>query len=272
MKKNDKMILSIICITIFGAIGVYLLNFHTAKISDDTSDWGDFGGYIGGTLSLISVFLIYYTYRKQSEMNYRNQFESIFFEMLNRQREIYRDINGCKLFFELRADIETHFQTSFENNITKEDAQELFATYFSYHISSKRACLHYFRHIYHIIKYVHYDTTISSIDKKRYIDMIQAEMSDDELFVSFFNVIWWCYSFQKKDYLICLDEYSFFENLQSSGKWFDICKIQLFANTKWKHSTPKYTIDDIDLGNVDYGKEEWYDTLDRLHGRTKTTQ
>lgn len=28
--------------------------------------------------------------------------------------------------------------------------------------------------------------------------MIQAEMSDDELFVSFFNVIWWHYKSQKR--------------------------------------------------------------------------
>lgn len=250
-----------------------MVNFRNSSISDNISDWGNFGGYIGGTLSLISVVLIYYTYSKQSEMNYRNQFESIFFEMLSRQREIYRDIDGYNLFLKLRADIETHFRTSSnEYNFTKEESEELFANYFSYHISSKQACLHYFRHLYHIIKYVHSDRIILPDDKKRYIDMIQAEMSDDELFISFFNVIWWHYKFQKKDYLILLDTYSFFENLQSPGKWFDVCKTQLFVRTKWKHSTLQYKGDDLDLCKVDYSKEKYYDTLDRLHKGTKATQ
>lgn len=52
-------------------------------------------------------------------MNYRNQFESIFFEMLSRQREIYRDIDGYNLFLKLRADITAHFQASFEYKFTK---------------------------------------------------------------------------------------------------------------------------------------------------------
>lgn len=270
--KNKNIVILLIALAILGTIGAFVVNFCNSSISDNISDWGNFGGYIGGTLSLISVVLIYYTYSKQSEMNYRNQFESIFFEMLSRQREIYRDIDGYNLFLKLRADITAHFQTSFEYEFTKEEAEELFANYFSYHISSKQACLHYFRHIYHIIKYVHSDRIISPADKKRYIDMIQAEMSDDELFVSFFNVIWWHYKSQKKNYLIWLDKYSFFENLQSSGKWFDFCKMQLFTHTKWKHSTSQHTTDDLDLGEVDYSKEQWNDTLDRLHEGTKATQ
>ena len=39
--------------------------------------------------------------------------------------------------------------------------------------------------------------------------------------------------------------------------------------TKWKHSTPKYTVDDLDLGEVDYSEEQCHDTLDRLHKGTK---
>lgn len=107
--KNKNIVIFIIALAILGTIGAFVANFHNSNISENISDWGNFGGYIGGTLSLISVVLIYYTYSKQSEMNYRNQFESIFFEMLSRQREIYRDIDGYNLFLKLRADITGSF-------------------------------------------------------------------------------------------------------------------------------------------------------------------
>lgn len=265
MKRSD-IIISIIIVTAFIiSLGSFLIKFNQSEISNDISDWGDFGGYIGGTLSLISVILIYYTYRSQSKMNYRNQFEAIFFEMLRSQREIYRDINGAELFVKLRGEIETHFQTSFDYIFTKVEAEQLFASYFGYHISSKKTCLHYFRHLYHIIKYIHSDSVISPSEKKKYIDMVQAEMNDDELFITLFNTIWWHFERRKKnDYLTWLDDYSFFENMQSPGKWFDTCKKQLFAQTKWKHFTTTYTIEDLDLGD-DYENEQWNDTIIRLH-------
>lgn len=263
---KDKIIYVTVVLALLGTIGAYVINFYNSTISSNTSDWGDFGGYIGGTLSLISVFLIYYTYRSQSEMNYRNQFESIFFNMLNRQREIYQDIKGDILFPKLRNEIENHFSVSFESNFTKVEAELLFATYFGLHISSRKDCLHYFRHLYHIIKYIHSDAIITPLDKKKYIDMIQSEMNDNQLFISLFNAIWWSSKHKKNsDYLAWLDDYSFFENLQSPSKWFDICKKYLFPKTKWKHFTPNNAIDDIDLGDVDYGKEQWFETLDRLH-------
>lgn len=96
--KNKNIVIFIIALAILGTIGAFVANFHNSNISENISDWGNFGGYIGGTLSLISVVLIYYTYSKQSEMNYRNQFESIFFEMLSRQRKYIVILMGIICF------------------------------------------------------------------------------------------------------------------------------------------------------------------------------
>ena len=265
MKKKDSKIYLVIIVVLAGTIGFYIKYFYNTAISRNPSDWGNFGGYIGGMLSIISVFLIYYTYKSQSEMNYRNQFETILFKMLDRQREIYNAISEIDLFCQLRNEIACHFNSS--SDFSKEDTEKLFVWYYGYHISGKRECLHYFRHLYHIIKYIHLDKIIKDSDKKKYIDMIQSEMNDDELFISLFNAVWWCAKHKKSDnddYLKWLDDYSFFENLQSPGCWFDKCKSQLFPKTKWKHFSPKTDYKNIDFGMNNYSKEVWYDTLERL--------
>lgn len=265
MKKYDWVALIVVVAVIIGIVGAYVLHFHNSSISNNTSDWGDFGAYVSGGLSLISVCLIYYTYRKQSEMNYRNQFESKFFEMLNRQREIYRDVEAVNLFSQLRDEIKAHFLASFSYKLTKDEAEKLFTYYFNLHISSKEVSLHYFRHLYHIVKYVHNDPIISPEDKKAYIDMVQAGMSDDELFVSFINAIWWHFGSAKREYLDWLDDYSFFENLQSPGEWFDNCKKQLFTKTQWKHDTDILSPNaEIYTGEEDDKTEHFQDTLERL--------
>lgn len=264
MKKKDRLILFAILVVVVLVIGSYIINFYSANISGDSSNWGNLGSYIGGTLSIVSVLLIYYTYRKQSEMNYRSQFESIFFKMLDRQRKIYNDIDGCNLFRKMRDKIKTHFPASFEYELNRDEAYLLFANYFGYHISSNKHSLHYFRHLYQIVKYIHTDNLMSDLNKKKYIGLIQAEMSDDELFVSLFNTVWWDSNFKREDSALqWLDNYSFYENLQSSGEWFDTCKKRLFPNTKWKHNTPKFKIDDIDLEDK-YEEESWSETLKRL--------
>jgi oligoendopeptidase F len=77
---------------------------------------------------------------------------------------------------------------------------------------------HYSRHLYHIVKYVN-ESAVS--DKKKYTDIIQAQMSDNELYATLYNAI---SEYRNTKFLPLLDKYGFFENIRNRGKVFDRLK------------------------------------------------
>ena len=85
--RNKRDILLAIGIILIVAIvvGVYVycfkMVFH-ADISTKTSDWGSFGGYFGGMISIISIVLLYYTFTEQRRANYRNSFDNAYKRLL----------------------------------------------------------------------------------------------------------------------------------------------------------------------------------------------
>lgn len=64
IKKILNNIVYILCLTILIIVGVYILNFHNHKISDDTANWAEFGDFVGGTLNsivgILNLFLLAY--------------------------------------------------------------------------------------------------------------------------------------------------------------------------------------------------------------------
>ena len=52
---KSKCWIYIVCIILFLPVLFYMINFRDQEISDKTSDWGNFGSYIGGWYSLITA-------------------------------------------------------------------------------------------------------------------------------------------------------------------------------------------------------------------------
>lgn len=52
---KSKWWIYIVFLMLFLPILLYIINFRDQEISDNTSDWGDFGSYIGGWYSLITA-------------------------------------------------------------------------------------------------------------------------------------------------------------------------------------------------------------------------
>ena len=52
---KSKWWIYIVFLMLFLPILLYMMNFRDQEISDKTSDWGDFGSYIGGWYSLITA-------------------------------------------------------------------------------------------------------------------------------------------------------------------------------------------------------------------------
>ncbi|MDD4636845.1 MAG: putative phage abortive infection protein [Bacteroidales bacterium] len=275
---TSKKYIITVCIFTFGimiiAMGAFIANFKEQEISNSIGDWSSFGAYVGGVLgfisSLVSITLIYLTYKSQAEMSYKMKFEASFFELLGKQRDIY---NENKEFKVLCTMIENHFITEFGTfDETKENQIKIIHYYYNFHDSENNFNLHYFRLLHQIFKYTHNDKILSEEEKRKYIDIVQAGMSDDELRLTFYNVIWYSKELNDYEYLGWLDLYSFFENMQSQGRWFDSLKSNLFIKTKWKHNYPKtgelntdsdeFNKDLVDLGPTD--DESYHDALKRF--------
>lgn len=263
-KLKVEIALVLFIITCAIALIFYCLNFGNNGLSDITNDWGLFGDYFGGVIgtliSFVTIFLIYLTYTNQVRSTEKQQFETTFFSLLENQRDIlkslkgnipkeiegekhgeleaYEFISGVASQLNLRLDVgiipvyEKEQQLNIEAKPKEINEKNIDLVYKDVFIGKEAQLGHYFRHLYHIIKF----TNESSIeDKKRYIDFIQAQMSDDELYVAFYNGI--C-EYGKDKFLELLDRYGFFENVASRGAIFDLHAQQFYPKTIFKSKAP----------------------------------
>lgn len=249
------------CIICFVSLKYYFNQFGKNGLSDNTSNWGTFGDYVGGVLgtilSFFSVVLIYATYKNQVASSLLQQFETTFFNLLNNQREILKSLSGHINVDIIFDDLEPRHADDYISGVageiydrfdgnkiiykdssgkiipniadTKEENEKIVDEVYLRIYKGKESELgHYFRHLYHIVKYVH-ESNISN--KKKYIDIIQAQMSDDELYVTLYNCI---AEYGRQKFLPLLDTYSFFENVSGRGEIFKIHCKQFYPKTKFK--------------------------------------
>ena len=69
MEKKNLMVLCFALIISLMLVFFYVINFNGIPLSKHTSDWGAFGNYTAISISLISIALIYITYREQRSTN-----------------------------------------------------------------------------------------------------------------------------------------------------------------------------------------------------------
>ena len=114
---------------------------------------------------------------------------------------------------QLRHDLAEQLQTlNFEQNalaegktnILKLRVNEIYTDFFLAHAAQLG---HYFRHLYHLLKFIQ---TEGEIEKQKYSDLVQAQMSYDELYLIAINGI---SNYGRKKMLPLLNEFSFLENL-----------------------------------------------------------
>jgi len=228
----------ILVLAIIGSVIVYIVTLAKLPFAQESADFGTFGDYVGGLVGtfvgLISIIFLYRTYRIQLDISAKQelkqqsqQFESAFFALLLQQRDILQNIkgdfvnndgtlhieSGPKFMNILREDLATRLlELSYEPdllvpskiNILKVRVNSLYQDLFNNHVEQLG---HYFRHLYHLIKFVdsHCDRNAQS-----YVDIVQAQMTTDELYLTAINGI---SHFGRKRFLPLLGKYNFFENL-----------------------------------------------------------
>jgi len=90
---------------------------------------------------------------------------------------------------------------------------------------------HYFRFVYHVIKYVHF-SNVSPDKKHHYVDLIQSQMTNDELGLLFFNGL---SKIGNPKFFPLLEEYNFLSNLDIRSLPYTNFMIQLYPQTKFKY-------------------------------------
>jgi hypothetical protein len=263
MQTNNRALLWAMGIAaLFAAalLSTYLLHFRSLAItnnlppyslSNDHTVWGTFGDYVGGVIgtscNLLGVLLLYLTFRAQMTNSNLQQFESTFFNLLSNQREIVKGLSG-----EVRVNYFANWQLdTFTGDTYIEKAADELASYmigvavmqddttilpepqilaaideqYNKFYGGKEAELdHYFRHLYHIVKYTD-EAPIAN--KRKYVDIIQAQMSEKELYLAFYNGI---ALYGRKRFRPLMDKYEFVENARSRGESFDALRIVFYTN------------------------------------------
>lgn len=234
MKKSrivDIIIISTLVIAVTACMVVYIWRF-TGGISTEQEVFGQFGDYLGGVVgtlvSLFSLVYIYKTYRKQVEfseheikLSYKQQFESSFFSLLQNHRSIlsslaHDKVKGNDFMNKVSEDLQVRLMDreydldsiTYENRFLEEDIVcSIYEQVYNIYGSQLG---HYFRNLYHILSYVEHSDVE---DKKQYIDLVQAQLSNSELFVLFYDGI---SRYGKKRLYPILEAYGLLENVKYS--------------------------------------------------------
>ncbi len=235
----ERGLLILLSLILISALSVYIITLYRLEFAKSPDDFAKFGDYIGGTIgtivALIGVVFVYRTYKlqidissKQEEKLDRQLFESSFFLLLGQQRDILKSmkgefsrgqgkskekLEGVDYMARLRLDLSVRLlDLNYESvalesgdlNKIKIIVNQIFQDLFQGHASQLG---HYFRHLYHIVKFVE-ESDVN--DKKSYMDLIQAQMSTDELYLSAINGI---SNYGRKKMLPLMNQYSLLENL-----------------------------------------------------------
>lgn len=231
-------------------------NFEATIVNVKNADFSALNdGFAGLSWSIIGVFLLYLTlhyqrvdFKDSEKTNNKQRFETTFFNMLSMLNQIrdsmtraiankqqvsgYMYIEHCindlkrgytniKKSSQAINDIENQVSNneivnSVDIEILRDEVKKVYEEFYS---RNHAYIGHYFRYIYHIVEFVITEREKSG-DIELYLKIVQAQLSDNELSLLFYN----CLSkyAEKKDnreprFYNNLDKYGFLENVDSDS-------------------------------------------------------
>lgn len=232
------------------------MTLHSTDFAEKSSDFGVFGDYIGGTVGTIvgaiSIYLVYITYtsqvkfaRRQEVSMKRQQFETTYFSLLEQQQLIRSQLKGkigdktyegILYLQNLKSQLSDALSelNYIQDEITegnkimlKNRVNGLYMDFFLPNVSNLG---HYFRHLYHILKHIE-DSNMP--DAKKYADLLQSQLSNDELYLLAINGI---SNFGRRKMLPLLDKYGLLENYNANGDMLIVKLLSIF----YKQTKSKY--------------------------------
>ncbi len=259
--KQYAFVISSIAIAL-GLIAFYAVHFYNAPLSDNSSDWGAWGSYVATGVSILSVSLIYITYKEQQESNRIGRFEQHYHVSLKTLIELFeqrKDIIDS--IFQM---VEKHFTNSFDPLTDYEQSKTqnvLGYCYSSAVVDGKEECDEIFLYLHSALLYIQNNTILEKQDKARCITEISCLLPEKGRLLF---LCWGCCS--------CLDVITFYKSgLYNTSNLKNSCltNVVRFACTGIRPQKESINIDDIET--EDYSSEEFQDTYERLFNH-KTKQ
>lgn len=240
-----------IIVAIIGVIALWLLSWWgVSKFIDDPTNRGAFGDMFGAVNALFSglafagliVTLLYQKeelqlqreelrvtrkelenqrkeFEEQNKTMKRQRFENTFFNMLSLQNEIVANLsyanknyNGREVFKHIYVKARISYKGS--HNGIKEILKEYGYIVYS-NISEITRFDHYFRHLYHIFKYIDISDLIEDKERYEYASMVRSQLSDYELVMLFYNCLAQKDSgIEENKFKPLIEKYAIFNNLR----------------------------------------------------------
>ena len=185
-KENIFDAIAILVTIVLALVGIicYFCRF-SINMFDSQESFAEFGDYVGGVIGTIV------------SLSYKQQFEASFFALNQhyyalRQTLTSADDSRKSYFDRVSEDIRERMMEreydldsiTYENRFKEEDIAS--SIYDEIYDKYGNQLGHYFRALYHIISYVD-DSDVGN--KKMYIDIIQSQLSNSELYILFYNGI-----------------------------------------------------------------------------------
>ena len=231
---------------------LFILNFYSHPLSNSISDWGSFGDYMAIAISVISIILVYQTYREQRDTNKLICFENAFW---NLRKELVHISDGDLNI--ITKNIKAHF--SIRDSISLNQLICLLAYYWSLHTRQLNMPDSSFEHFRKLCQYVTTTTLIDETKKNLYLALLYEWLIGDELFCFICYLSY--YSYYHKDVSI-LEFQATIDFINDANREFGI----LMSNSlKSNIQLLRYEYDeDLGYSDGDYIKETYMDTLNRL--------
>lgn len=191
---------------------VYSSQFGS-ELSTEHSNWGEFGDYVGGVLgpvfSFLALVVLIYTLTIQTRQFGLQNFERGFFELVRFHHDIVSDLEvkappdaspdrnvqgrDCFGVFNhscLFTRLQKHYNAAkgvgrqvLERHEVRECVQSAYSEFRNAYGSEVD---HYFRHLYHILKFVD-ESDVDEKHKYKCTRLLRAQLSADELLLLFYS-------------------------------------------------------------------------------------
>jgi len=243
---------------------------YIKKLSDISSFLAVPWNIVGVFLLYLTLNIQQDQFRKTDSYIRQQQFETTFFNMLNVLTDIKRstylkiekkdltiyEISGQEFFDHALKELKNEFRRYYESIIDENPVKvivnkikankpisdternivrdELNLVYHKFYENFHSNLGHYFRYTFNLIKFAINNRGLEK-DEKKYIDLIQAQLTNDELSLIFYNAYSDNGLNNSREYKFheWLDGYNFFENIDSRSLLLREHHV-LYARTKFK--------------------------------------
>lgn len=240
---------------------IYSYHFKDFPLSDSTSDWGAWGSYVGIGISILSVSLIYITYKEQQESNRIGRFEEHFHISLRTLNELFEKRKD--VIDSIFSKVENHFRNPFDplTDYEQSKVQKILGYYYSSAvIDSREECEEIFRYLFSFLLSIKNNSMFDKEEKESRFREISCLLPENG------RILFLCWGFCSEHETKQFYNYGLYQT--SSFSKSPIMNAVKFACIGKRPKKEKINVEDIEF--EDYSSEEFQATYKRLfNNKTK---